>query len=70
MYYTDDAERDFAMQDMKQARLEARLPVCDNRKCRRPIHDDYYWEIDGDILCEKCMNDRYRKYTDDFIQMD
>jgi hypothetical protein len=70
VFYTDDAERDFLMHDMEQARREARLPVCDNRKCRKKIYDDFYWEIDGEILCEKCVNLRYRKYTEDFIQID
>jgi hypothetical protein len=70
VFYTDDAERDFLMQDMEQARREERLPVCDNRKCRKKINDDFCWEIDGEILCEKCMNLRYRKWTEDYIQID
>ena len=69
MFYTDDAERDFARQDMEQARKEARLPVCENKKCRKRIHDDYYFEIDGEILCEDCMIRRYRKYTEDYIEI-
>lgn len=68
MYYTDDAERDFARWDMEQARAEARLPVCDC--CGEIINADFYWEIDGEILCEDCMNDRYRNYTDDYAQID
>lgn len=68
--FTDDPAMDFLRQDMEQARREARLPVCDNRKCRKKIYDDFCWEIDGEILCEKCMNLRYRKYTEDFIQID
>ena len=67
MYYTDDAERDFARWDMEQARAEARLPVCEC--CGEIIHDDFYWEIDDEILCEECMNDRFRKYTNDYIQI-
>ena len=69
MYYSDDPGFDFMRQDMDQERKRARLPVCDNRKCRRKINDDYYWEIDGDILCEKCMNLRYRKYVEDYIEL-
>jgi hypothetical protein len=69
MIYTDDAERDFARHDMEQARKEARLPVCEEKKCRKRIHDDYYFEIDGEILCEDCMIRRYRKYTEDYIEI-
>ena len=56
--------------DIENERKRARLPVCDNRKCRRQIDGEYYWEIEGDILCEKCAVLRYRKYTEDFIEID
>lgn len=69
MPYTDDPVRDFDRYDMEQARREARLPVCENRKCGKRINDDFYWEIDGEILCEKCMNLRHRKYTEDYIEL-
>lgn len=67
-FYTDDPVRDFDRYDAEQARLEARLPVCD--KCGERIHDDYYFEIDGEILCEACMIERYRKSVQDYIEND
>lgn len=67
-FYTDDAERDFARWDMEQARREARLPVCEC--CGEVIHDDDYYEIDNEILCEECMKDKYMKSTEDFIEID
>lgn len=57
---------DFARQDMEQARYEARLPVCED--CNSRITDDDYYEVDGEILCEKCMKERYQKSTDDYAQ--
>jgi len=69
MFYSDDPVADFHRHDMAQERQRARLPVCDNRKCRRQISGDHYWEIEGDILCEKCMNLRYRKNVEDFIEL-
>ena len=66
MFYTDDAERDFAMHDMEQARREARLPVCD--KCKKRINDDIYFEINEEILCENCMSDEYARSTEDWLQ--
>ena len=57
-------------QDIEIERMRARLPVCDNRKCRREIDGEHYWEIEGDILCERCMNLRYRKDVEDYIQID
>lgn len=66
--YTDDPERDFDRWDMEQARREARLPVCENPKCKKRIHDDIFFEIDGEILCEKCVHDRYARSTEDWLQ--
>ena len=37
----------------------AELHHCDY--CDNPITDDYYYEINGDILCEKCLNNHFRK---------
>lgn len=52
--------------DIEMARREARLPVCENPKCKKRINDDFYFEVDGEILCEECVNLRYRKYTEDY----
>lgn len=67
-FRTGDPDADFMRLDMEQAMYEARLPVCDC--CGEVINDDFYWEIDGEILCEDCLNERYRHYTDDFVQND
>lgn len=61
MYYSDDPARDFDRWDREQEKKRAMLPICENPKCKKRIHDDYYFVIDGEILCERCMNDRYRK---------
>lgn len=55
---------DFAELDRKQAEYEARLPKCD--KCKQRIHDEDYYEIDEEILCESCMKDKYKKSTEDY----
>ena len=67
-FRTGDPDADFMIRDMEQTMYEARLPVCDC--CGEIINADFYWEIDGDILCEDCMNDRFRHYTDDYAQVD
>lgn len=35
------------------------LPKCD--QCGEPIQDDYYYEINGERICEGCL-DKYKKY--------
>lgn len=54
--------------DRELARRETRLPVCENPKCKKRINDDFYFEIDGETLCEDCVNLRYRKHTEDYIE--
>lgn len=56
---------DFAAEeDYRRAELEEKLPKCTH--CGNPIADDYYYDIDGDILCYDCLNDLYRKDIDDY----
>ena len=47
----------------KERKLASR-PDC--KDCGNHIQDDFYFEVEGDILCEECMYDRYCKdVTDD-----
>lgn len=47
----------------EQEQRLSQLPVC--YWCENPITDDFYYDIDGECLCENCLNDRYRKYNAD-----
>ena len=65
-FRTGDPLDDFNRLDMQQAMLEARLPICD--KCGERIHDEEYYDIDGEILCEDCLKEKYRFYTADLLE--
>lgn len=65
-YYSLNPVADFHSYDRELERMLNRLPVCDNPRCKCRIQDDYYFEIEGEILCEDCMNERYRKRTEDY----
>jgi formylmethanofuran dehydrogenase subunit E len=52
--------------DREQERSLNLLPVCD--KCKERIDDDHYFYIHGEILCEDCMIERYRRNTEDYIR--
>ena len=55
----------FAMHDAEmEAALEA-LPVCS--VCDEHIQDEYCYEINGDLICEHCMIEYFRKETTDFM---
>lgn len=50
-----------------EAQQEAQLakrPIC--IECGNPIQDDVLYDINGDIFCEECMNDVFRRSTEDY----
>ena len=55
---------DFDRLDREQAMYEERLPVCD--ECHNRITENDYYDVDGEILCEDCMKERYRRSTEDY----
>lgn len=58
MYVPDNYDQ-WAKHDAEQERMLDRLPVCDH--CRKRIDDDYYWDIEGTLYCEKCLNKEFRR---------
>lgn len=54
---TDDPLMDFDRHQREQERLAAQLPECDY--CGKPV-DDYYYNINGEIICEDCLNENFR----------
>lgn len=65
MFYTDnpvlDAER---YADEQEEELE-RLPVCEY--CCKHIQDDYFYEINGEVICEDCLKECFRKDVEDYV---
>lgn len=47
-----------AQQARQEAEAEANAPRC--CCCNAVIFDEYYFDIDGDIYCESCMNHEFR----------
>lgn len=56
---TPDNYSIWAAHDAEQERRLARLPVCDY--CEDPIQDDFYYEINGENICECCLDQFFRK---------
>ena len=61
MYITDDPIHDFEVWDAEQSEYERNLPHCDY--CGEPIHEKYY-EIDGDTVCEECLEAHFAKWVE------
>ena len=47
---------------------EPQYPVCSN--CYNTIESDYYYRINGEVICESCLNNLYREATEDFQRED
>ena len=62
MYITNDPIADFNRYDAEQERRYEELPECDY--CGEKITDDYYYEINGDLICEDCLKRNFRKSND------
>ena len=65
MKIPDNYDKWCAYQD-EQERAEEALPECCH--CMKHILDDFCFFIEGDIWCEECMKDEFRRLTEDFIE--
>ena len=66
MDYIPDYNDLFAEHDAEEARALAKLPKCDI--CGEPIQDEHFYDIDGTYFCEECLNEEYRRKTDDYLE--
>lgn len=65
MYRTDDPFVDLDRWLDEVELREKMLPRCS--ECSEPIYDDYYYEIDGKIYCQKCLDENFMRSTEDYI---
>ena len=61
MKVKDNYEAWEAYEANRERRL-AELPVCDY--CERPIQDEYYYYINGENICERCLRINHRRAVD------
>lgn len=62
MFRTDDPIADFDRYDAEQEKRRDELPECDY--CGERITDDYYYVINGDVICEDCLKKHFRQAND------
>lgn len=63
---SDNPAADWDRHCEMEEREAAKYPVC--AECDRRIFGDYYFEIEGRILCERCHNDEYRKDVQAYVE--
>lgn len=56
--YSDNPYNDYNAHEAEQERLLEECPVCEI--CGEYIQDSFYYNVDGTIMCESCMNEEYR----------
>ena len=64
MAYSDNPILDFELHDAQQSRRLQMRPVCAN--CDEHIQDDYFYLINGEAICQNCLDADYRKETDNY----
>ena len=55
----------FRRKDAQEQRWLAKRPVC--CYCGHPIQDENLYDIEGNLYHEECLNDSFRKHTEDYI---
>lgn len=55
----------FRRREAQQEALLKKQPVC--CYCGRPIQDENLYDIEGNLYHEECLNESFRKYTEDYI---
>lgn len=65
MILTDDPVADFERHDREQTAALELLPICD--MCNDRIQDEYLYEINGEFVCETCLDRFFKKRTEDFV---
>lgn len=63
---TDDPVADFERYDAEQEAELEKMPVCTN--CLERIQDGYLFDIEGELYCEECAYELFRKDTADYIK--
>jgi SLT domain-containing protein len=63
-YRTDNPVADFTRYDAEQQKELEKCPKCS--ECSEYIQDEHYYEINDEVVCEECLNQNFRKNTDDF----
>lgn len=59
-YIPDNYDR-WVEHDREQEEALEKLPLCS--VCEERIQDEYCYEINGEIICEHCMVEYFRKDT-------
>ena len=66
IYFTDDPVSDYNRYQEEQEKQLQKLPKCSH--CDEHIQDEHLYEINDELICEKCIKDNFRKNVEDYIE--
>lgn len=64
--YIPDYNDLYAAHERRQERALRKYPKC--CYCEEPIQDEECFAICGKLICPGCLNDNYRKRTEDYVE--
>lgn len=59
MFNTDNPIADFARYDTEAYEWQQRRPKC--YVCGEPIQEDYFYDINGFMICQECLDTYHKK---------
>ena len=65
MFYIPDYVCEWEEHDRQKEEELKKLPKC--CECNEHIQDDYCFEINDEIICERCLVKNYRKSIEDVV---
>ena len=66
MFRTNDPIADAMRRDAEEQSFLDKLPKCEY--CGHTIMDDYLYDLAGDIMCESCLKEHFRKPVEDYME--
>lgn len=54
----------FEQHEAEQEAWLSKRPIC--VICGEPIQDDYLYDVGGELHCEECMKETFRRSTEDY----
>lgn len=51
--------------DAEQAKQGKKIPECS--ECGTKVQDDYFYEINDEVICSDCLDSHHRKWVEDYV---
>lgn len=66
MMYVPDNYDAWESHDAEQKAELDKLPCC--CECDEPIQSETCYEINGELICEECLENNHKKWVEDYVE--